>query len=53
LEKEVVKGKTTALVSHLIYLGFWIFSIVGTIKGKEKLIPLVGTYFQKWFTFIQ
>ncbi|MFD0992062.1 hypothetical protein [Tenacibaculum geojense] len=28
---------------------FWIISLFGAITGKEKLIPVFGTYFQNFF----
>lgn len=31
---------------------FWIYSFVGTVKGEQSLIPLLGGYFQKWFESI-
>ncbi|WP_350288657.1 hypothetical protein [uncultured Croceitalea sp.] len=40
-------------VLFLLHLGLWLFSIVGVLKNKKNQIPLVGQYFQKWFTFIQ
>ena len=36
----------------LIYFGLWLYSIIGVIQSKKNEIPLVGVYFQKWFTFI-
>lgn len=40
-------------VLFLLYLGLSLFSLVGVLKNKKNQIPLVGQYFQKWFTFIQ
>ena len=37
----------------LLYLGLIIYSVMGATKSKENKIPVLGTYFQKWFTFIQ
>jgi uncharacterized membrane protein len=40
-------------ILFLVYFGFWIYSMAGALKNKRHQIPLVGPYFQKWFTFIQ
>jgi len=43
-----------------IDIGFWVFSIVLIIYGlilasreEQKTVPIVGPYFQEWFTFIK
>ena len=36
----------------LLYFGLWLFSMVGVLKNKKNQIPLIGSFFQKWFTFI-
>ena len=36
----------------IAYLIMWGHGFWNAIQGKETLTPLVGTYFQKWFTFI-
>ncbi|MFD2587211.1 hypothetical protein ACFSQJ_09735 [Croceitalea marina] len=40
-------------VLFIIYFGLWVFSFAGVLKNKKSQIPIVGEYFQKWFTFIQ
>lgn len=37
----------------LLYLGLWIYSLLGAVKGKQNPVPVIGAYYQKWFTFIQ
>lgn len=32
---------------------FWVMSLVGAINNEEKLVPIVGEYFQDWFKFIE
>lgn len=27
----------------------WFISIIGTIKGEEKEVPVIGSHFQDWF----
>lgn len=29
---------------------FFIISLIGAISGKEKLVPILGKYFQDWFS---
>ncbi|MEM9144013.1 MAG: hypothetical protein AAGA86_13570 [Bacteroidota bacterium] len=37
---------------YLVYLGLLVYGLLGAVKGKEKPVPFLGPYFQKWFTFI-
>ncbi|TXN35846.1 hypothetical protein FVB32_14865 [Flagellimonas hymeniacidonis] len=39
-------------VLWVIYLASWIFGLVGAGTQKQQLLPVLGKYFQKWFTFI-
>ncbi|WP_299216479.1 hypothetical protein [uncultured Aquimarina sp.] len=46
--------------SFFINISFWIFSIVLIVYGlilasreEQKAVPIVGAYFQEWFTFIK
>ena len=39
-----------------LYLSFfilWIYGFSGALGEKRQLVPFLGPYFQKWFTFIQ
>lgn len=45
--------------SGLIHFGFYVFSIVLivyglilAVRGEKTEVPILGIYFQKWFTFI-
>lgn len=38
---------------YVFYLILWGYGFWAAINGNKKLIPVLGTYFQKWFTFIQ
>ena len=40
-------------ILFVLFFALWIFSFYGLLKNKEKLIPFLGPFFQKWFTFIQ
>jgi uncharacterized membrane protein len=33
----------------IIVLVLWILSIIGAASGEQKLVPVVGKYFQDWF----
>lgn len=37
---------------YLAYLLLWGFGFIQAMNGNKKEIPVVGSYFQKWFTFI-
>ncbi|WP_422079896.1 hypothetical protein [Ulvibacterium sp.] len=37
---------------YISYLALWFYGFLGALKGEEKTIPILGLYFQKWFTFI-
>ncbi|WP_149275604.1 hypothetical protein [Pareuzebyella sediminis] len=37
---------------YLCYMILWIFGFIGALNEKKQLIPVLGAYFQKWFTFI-
>ena len=38
---------------YICYLVLWGYGFIGALQGKKQAVPLVGAYFQKWFTFIQ
>jgi len=31
----------------------WVLGFIGALNGEEKTVPVVGIYFQQWFTFIK
>jgi len=35
------------------YSILWIYGFTGVLAEKEQSVPVIGPYFQKWFTFIQ
>ncbi|MFP4423700.1 MAG: DUF4870 domain-containing protein [Candidatus Woesearchaeota archaeon] len=39
------------LIGPVLFV-FWIIGLVYAIQGKEKEIPLIGGYAQKWFHMI-
>jgi uncharacterized membrane protein len=43
------------LVFLVVWLGafvFWILSLIYSIQGEQKALPVVGSYFQEWFKSI-
>jgi len=38
---------------YLFYFVMWLYGFVGALSGKLNPMPVIGNYFQKWFTFIQ
>ena len=38
---------------YLMYFLLWIYGFLGALQGKEKQLPIIGKYFQDWFTFIR
>ncbi|MBW8198451.1 hypothetical protein [Flagellimonas abyssi] len=41
-----------AIPVYLFYFAIWIFGFLQALNDKLKPLPIVGKYFQKWFTFI-
>ncbi|PHQ61078.1 MAG: hypothetical protein COC08_06280 [Maribacter sp.] len=38
---------------YLCYIILWTYGFISALNGKKQLVPAIGPYFQKWFTFIQ
>ena len=39
-------------IGWLLVLALWIISLIGAASGEERLLPVVGEYFQQWFAGI-
>ena len=37
------------LIVWLVFLVFWIMSLIGALNGEKKPTPYLGEYFQDWF----
>ncbi len=37
---------------YLCYFILWIYGFLGALSDKKHMVPAIGPYFQKWFTFI-
>jgi len=41
-----------SLVAYGLYLLLWGYGFLQALGGKSRPLPLLGDYFQKWFTFV-
>lgn len=51
----VLLGSLGTIISYVVSIAnlvFWIMSLIGAVNNEEKLVPIVGEYFQDWFKFI-
>ncbi|MCP4974945.1 MAG: hypothetical protein GY931_02170 [Maribacter sp.] len=37
---------------YLCYFILWLYGFLGALSDKKQMVPMIGDYFQKWFTFI-
>jgi len=37
---------------YIFYITLWFYGFYGAINNKKLEVPVLGPYFQKWFTFI-
>ncbi len=35
---------------YLFFFILWIYSFIGALSNEYKLLPVIGVYFQKWFS---
>ncbi|WP_411030887.1 hypothetical protein [Spongiimicrobium sp. 3-5] len=38
---------------YVFYIVLWFYGFIGALNNKKQSVPVLGDYFQKWFTFIQ
>ena len=38
---------------YIFYFALWIYGLISAINNKKTPTPWLGSYFQRWFTFIQ
>ena len=38
---------------YISYIALWGYGFFGALQGKKQSVPILGDYFQKWFTFIR
>ena len=37
---------------YVFYIVLWFYGFLGALNNKKQEVPVLGAYFQKWFTFI-
>ncbi|MCK0145658.1 hypothetical protein MWU78_08390 [Arenibacter sp. F26102] len=37
---------------YVFYIVLWFYGFLGALNNKKQEVPILGSYFQKWFTFI-
>ncbi len=37
---------------YVFYIVLWFYGFLGALNNKKQEVPILGAYFQKWFTFI-
>lgn len=37
---------------YIFYIVLWFYGFMAALNNKELEVPVIGKYFQKWFTFI-
>lgn len=37
---------------YVFYIVLWFYGFLGALNNKKQEVPVLGPYFQKWFTFI-
>lgn len=42
-------GAASSSVIGIATFVFWIISLIGAANGEQKIVPLLGEYFQDWF----
>jgi uncharacterized membrane protein len=42
-------GATASWLLGVIIFVLWVISLVGAVKGEEKVVPVIGNNFQDWF----
>lgn len=45
-------GTTIGFLIFAVLVILWFIGFIGAVRGEEKLIPVVGEYFQNWFKSI-
>ncbi|WP_276392486.1 hypothetical protein [Eudoraea chungangensis] len=38
---------------YIFYFILWLYGFVGALGNQKNKVPILGDYFQTWFTFIQ
>ncbi len=46
-------NKYAWIALYVFYIALWFYGFLSALNNSKRPVPLVGNYFQKWFTFIQ
>ncbi len=46
-------NKYAWIALYIFYIVLWFYGFLSALNNSKRPVPLVGNYFQKWFTFIQ
>lgn len=38
---------------YIFIFVLWVYGLITAVKEEQKAVPIVGPYFQEWFTFIK
>ncbi len=38
---------------YIFILVLWVFGLITAIREEQKTVPILGPYFQQWFSFIK
>jgi len=38
---------------YIFYFALWLYGLLGALNNKKQSVPILGTSFQQWFSFIQ
>ena len=38
---------------YIFIFVLWVFGFITAIREEQRTVPLIGPYFQEWFTFIK
>ena len=44
-----ILGWLAGMVGALVGFILWVMGIIDAIQGRERVVPIVGKYFQEWF----
>jgi len=44
---------TISSAFYVFIFVLWAYGLITALKEEKKIVPIVGSYFQEWFTFIR
>lgn len=49
---STIQADQARALFYLLFFGIWLYALTIVLQNKKTELPLLGGYFQKWFTFI-